>query len=308
MNLAKKSHYNPCFWTALWNEKYFEAFFSGRERQLTAREQSVFSLNVRSGKVYKTKVKEVHFDKGINVAELTPEYMNAFARRWYPEKRKSLVSYLAANPETLYIDFEDVLRGVEQTGLYDCVLHAARAGGIRSSLHKAHITGALVVHASRSHEMLMTGLEAMERSGLGRFDAYWALKNTWSNPLALARAGQPLAGAKWVLYRTREHTFPLCDSPVMVEPKRLTVILSPRLLLQVHIGIGAKEDKWTTVDGISRGRVRQISRLTVANTYREIIFSDSSELSRWQKTRAFRERMEALSNSEGACSARRRRC
>jgi len=91
----------------------------------------------------------------------------------------------------------------------------------------------------------------------------------------------------------------------MIERARLTAILSPRLLLHVHLGTHSREDQWTTVDGVSSGRIRQFQRLAIANTYREIIFSDCDELARWRKSKAFQERRRVLRSSTGvrrACS------
>ena len=302
-HFAKRNHYNPCFWTALWNTHYYQGFLAGREADLVARKQTVHSLNAHSGKILETSVERVHFDKGLGVAELTPTYMKRFTARWFPQDYQKLASYVDAHPDTLYIDFEDILNGVECRGLYDSILEAARSMGINSPQHKGFITAALIIHATRSHELMTTALEGAAKTGLGRFDIFWDLKNMWGDPLSLARAAQPLAGAKWVLYRTKRHKFPLCDSPVMIERNRLTAILSPRLLLRIELGTPSSEDLWETVDGISSGRFRQFQRLAIANTYREIIFSDCDELARWRATSAFQERMKTLVKSTTACKA-----
>jgi len=301
---AKRNHYNPCFWTALWNTDYYDAFLAGREADLVARKQTVHSLNAHSGKILKTSVERVHFDKGLGVAELTPAYMKRFAARWFPGGYQKLARYVDAHPDTLYIDFEDVLNGVERRGLYDSILKAARSVGISNPEHKGFITAALIIHATRSHEMTTTALERAAEAGLGRFDYFWNLKNAWGDPLTLARAGHPLAGAKWVLYRTKRHRFPLCDSPVMIERNKLTAILSPRLLLRIDLGTPSREDQWEAVDGISSGRFRQFQRLAIASTYREIIFSDTGELARWRDTSAFQERMKTLVDPTTARRAR----
>ena len=103
---TKRNHYNPCFWTALWNRNYFEDWAASRQAGEGARDQVVFTLNVRADKIFPTKVANVHYEKNLGVAEITPESMKRFCRRWHPQEYERLSEYVNSNPETLYLDFE----------------------------------------------------------------------------------------------------------------------------------------------------------------------------------------------------------
>jgi len=297
---AKRNHYNPCFWTALWNPAHYNAMTAGSHNRAAARDQSIYALNLHSSRIYKTKVKNVHYDKNVGVAELTPASMKRFAKRWFPEEYRDLARYVDRNPETLYVDFEDILEAVEKREVYRSIMEAARLGGVTSPEHKGFLTVTLVIHAMRSHEMMAAMMAATGKLGLDKFEYFWLLKNAWGNPLVLARACQPLAGAQWVFYRTQHHCYPLCDSPVMIESRRVTAILSPRLLLVIHLGKSSREDTWTVRDTISTGRLRQFRRLAIENSYKEIIFHDSDELDSWRQLPEFEKRVAALSNRETA--------
>jgi len=72
LGLTKKNHYNPCFWTALWNIDYFNAFKNHCETKLLARNQKVFSLNIKADKIIPTTTENVHFEKHLGIAEITP--------------------------------------------------------------------------------------------------------------------------------------------------------------------------------------------------------------------------------------------
>jgi len=295
---TKRNHYNPCFWIALWNTHYYDSVISGAEVSGAARDQRVYALNVRSGRIRKTTVKNVHYDKNMGVAKLTPASMKRFAARWFPEKYRSLAKYVDNHPETLYIDFEDILEAVEKLGGYDSIIKAARLGGVSSPEHKGLLTATLVIHAMRSHEMMAVMMSATEKLGLDKFEYFWLIKNAWGNPLVLARAGHPLAGAQWVFYRTQDHCFPLCDSPIMIGHRRVTAILSPKLLLMIHLGKPSPEDHWRIIDGISNGRLRQFRRLAILNSYKDIIFHEPKELAKWRECPEFRKRMMDLGNPE----------
>lgn len=227
---TKRNHYNPCFWTALWNIGYFEALVGGLENTSPARDQEVFALNVRANRIYATKVGKVHYDKNLGVAEITPVAMKRFCKRWFPNEYEGLSRYVEENPETLYMDFEDILEGIEEKGRYDCLIEAARVGGLSSTEHKGFITCILIIHAMRSHEMMASMLDLTGSFGLEKWEYFWLLKNAWGNPFVLARAATPLVAAQWILYRTSDHRFPLCDSPVMIKRDTLMAVLSPRLL------------------------------------------------------------------------------
>lgn len=299
-HLVKRNHYNPCFWTALWNPEYYDAFVEGVAGKGRARKQVVYVLNLLSCKIYQTTVDNVHYDKNLGVAELTPASMKRFAARWFPDKYRELAEYVQEHPESLFIDFEDILDAVERVGGYASLLRAARIGGIASAEHKGFLTVLLVIHAMRSHEMMSAMVGPSGFAGMDRFEYFWVLKNAWGDPLFLARACQALAGARWVLYRTADHRFPLCDSPVMFARNRLTAILSPRLLLVIHLSKAAREEPWEVTDRISPRRLQEFRRLAIANTWKEIVFHDPDELGRWRSLPELRERSRILGEPEAA--------
>ncbi len=291
---TKRNHYNPCFWTALWNKSFFEAFIRGEQDRLVARDQVVWALNVRSKRIYEVTVDRIHYDKDLGVAEITPESAKDFCKRRFPSEYERLERYVNENPETVYLDFEDVLRGMEAVGTYECVLEAARSGGLSSTEHKGFVTCVLIIHAMRSHEMMASMIEHLNSVGIKKWEYFWLLKNAWGNPLVLARATTPLAFSSWTFYRTKEHGFPLCDSPMMIERDGLLAVLSPRLLLRIDLNSPASEHEWKIYEGIDLHRYEEFRRRSIQNSFKEIIFSDPDELERWRITPDFEARVTLL--------------
>ena len=72
MAITKKNHTNPCFWTALWNPIYYNNFISGNNTA-KAREQIVFSLEIKVPKILQRKVKDVHYVDGLGLGVYTDE-------------------------------------------------------------------------------------------------------------------------------------------------------------------------------------------------------------------------------------------
>jgi hypothetical protein len=293
---TKRNHYNPCFWTAMWNRTYFRAFLDGDTEREKAREQTVWVLNFRSARIYETKVDSVHYDKGLGIAEINTESMKRFCRKWFPSEYNGLASYITEHPESLYLDFEDILAGIESKGVYDSLMEAVKIGDLYSVEHKGFLTVTLIIHAMRSHEMMASMVEAASLRGMDKWEYFWLLKNVLGNPSMLARAVTPLACSRWVLYRTDDHRFPLCDSPVMINRDTVMVVLSPRLLLEINLNTLAPENDWTVRDSINKSKFREFRRRSIENGFKQLIFSDREELEEWSKSPGFKARNAALND------------
>jgi hypothetical protein len=295
---TKRNHYNPCFWTALWNRAYFRSIREGAAVAGIARDHVVHTLNLRGDAVFPTTVGNVHYEKDLGVAPITPDSMKSFCRRWYPSEYEGLAEYVDRNPETLYLDFEDTLEGLERIGVYRSLMRAARIGGISSVCHNGFLTCALVVHVMRSHELMTSMIESSSVRGLQKWEYFWLLKNAWANRLMLARAATPLAMGQWTLYATVEDQFPLPDSPIMIKRDTLMAVLSPRLLLEINLTVSKPEAWWVVRDGISPSKYREFRRRAIGNAFKDIIFHDAALLEKWRALPEYRQRKAALTDPE----------
>lgn len=291
---TKRNHYNPCFWTACWNLDYYQALVEGRAGSISPRDQQVFVLNLQSGNIYPNRVKNVHFDRDLGVAKITPESMKDFCRRRFPAQYESFCQSLEKHPETIYMDFEDILTGMEGLAGYQSLMDALIVCSIRDVIHKGFLTCHIVMQAMRSHEMMNSMIKTMNSIGMPKWEYFWLLKNAWGNKLVLARATTALAFSRWILHVAENHTYPLCDSPVMIREKTLMVVLSPRLLLEISLNEQAPENTWTVRKGINASKFREFRRRSIQNSFMEIIFHDRIELEVWRNTREFKDRSRDL--------------
>jgi hypothetical protein len=298
MNVTKRNHYNPCFWMALWNEDYFAAVVAGREPSRPSREQRVYALNVRSGTIYPTIVKNVHYDKQLGLAKMSPESIKDFCRRRFPSEHDKVASYVDEHPETLVMDFESILTDIEDKHTYRNFIEAAKIGGFSSTQHKGFISCLLILHAMRSHEFMAAMISGAGAAGIEKWEYFWFLKNAWASRYVLARAVSPLGLARWTLYRTDRHRFPLCDSPVMINRDNVMMVLSPRLLAEIDLTVQKAEDEWLVLDKISASKYREFRRRCIQNSFKEIIFPDRGELEEWKRLPEFRARMRAFESAE----------
>jgi len=149
-------------------------------------------------------------------------------------------------------------------------------------------------HLLRSHAILNAVLESHAEQGLAKFETFVTLKWTLSDTDFLYRTVEPLALSYWRLYRTREDTFPLGDSTILVERGSTMVALSPRLLLEISTNRRTSEYQWDLRNGIKPGKLAEYRKRTIASSFREVIFSDRPTLEFWRHTREFEKRVAAL--------------
>ena len=251
-------------------------------------------LNLRAAKVLRTTVEKVHFHQDLGVAEIDPESVKRFCARLYPEKYDAMVEYVTAHPEKVYLDFEDILTGVESLRHYDSWMRSAKLGDLQSFEDKAFLAAALMIHAMRSYEYMSAAISRASEFGVDKWEYFWRLKNAWSNSQFLSRATIVPALAQWTLWRTGTHSFPLCDSPVMIERDSVMVTLSPRLLLEINLTVPDPEPPWIVREDLTERKLMEFRKRSIDNSFKEIIFSDEKVLLDWLGSEELAARIAAL--------------
>lgn len=296
MDITKRNHYNPCFWTAHWNPAYLERAMLGTAGELRARDQRVFALNIKSGRIYETVVNNVHYDKDIGIAEITPEKARDFCKRNFPEQYEQFCQDMDSRPETVYMDFEDILSGMETTQAYTELSKVIVEKQIETPMGKGYLAGFIVLHLLRGHSMMNSMVEFTKQAGIEKFEYFWMLKHLLGNTEYLFSLVLSFAPFHWHCYRLERDTFPLNDSPVLTQADSVMVALSPRLMLEID---RTKIDSETSISYsafICPEKLDEFKRRTIANTFREIIFGEESLLERWRESEEFAARTELMAN------------
>lgn len=150
-----------------------------------------------------------------------------------------------------------------------------------------------MIHAMRSFEFMSAAIAGMGTAGIEKWEYFWMLKNASASRSFLARAVTAPSFAEWTLWRTPDHTFPLCDSPVMIGRDSLMATLSPRLLLEIDLNASRPEQYWRLRDDLPKHKIAEWRR-SIANTFKEVIFSDPQILSEWLSSDHAATRIETL--------------
>jgi hypothetical protein len=297
VHLTKKNHYNPCFWTANWNSAYLERVIRGTREYKDVRSQKVWVLNVKADKIVHQAVDQVHYDKNFGWAEITPDGMKAFCKRHFPEDYENISAYVQANPEHLLLDIENILTGLESTPAYTCLPEIIRKGRIDSMREKGELASFLLMQHHRGHGFMNAMVEMSATADVPKFEYFWMFKHSLSNTDLMFKQVLLLTTGRWKFYRLDKETFPLTDTPVLIQPHSVMAALSPRLLLEIDRTDHSCENGWSSANSINPTKLDEFRHRTINNTFREIIFGSKALLEEWQQSVEFRQRHELMANT-----------
>lgn len=234
MPLTKKTHINPCFWSALWNESYHNHFLAGEKSKLRARESQLIFLEINSNKILRLKAEDVFFEKDLGLAPITPEKALEFCKRHYADKYEELSKEIESRPETLILDFENIISGLENLPIYGALINLARTGRITTEIDKSWIALFTTHHQLRSHEYLQKLIKSYEAKGRAKFEALIELKWALSSLKFMAEESLIAFKRKWTLYRTPKKIIPLSDAPIVGTPHMQFVTVAPDTLITIE--------------------------------------------------------------------------
>jgi len=256
----------------------------------------VYVLSVKSGKIFYSKVENVHFDKNLGMAEVTFEASMNFCKRYHPEEFEEFRNRNKPEDYPVFIDLEDLLTYIEGLKIYSILLETIRNQTIITPFEKGSLACFVYIQLLRGHAAMNSLLEWNAEIGKNKFEYFVLLKWALSNKRFLHKQIDPILLARWVFYRTPVDTFPLSDSPVLLKGESVMVRLSPRLLLEILPQPALDEISWDVKEGIDKHKLEEFRRRTIGNTFREIIFSNKELLEEWRQTEAFEKRVSIISN------------
>lgn len=291
-NLTKRNHYNPCLWTALWNPEYYKTFQINAFPKLDPRKQLISALSVKSGHIFNQTTENVHFDKGLALAKLSKEDAAEISKKYGLNEGK-LNTVFSKSDGPLYIDFEPLFSLLESLPPYATLFKVAQSGEISSEQDKAWLASFIVIQNIRSHAVMNSMIELQEQIAQHKIEHFIFLKLLLADKSFLWRTIYPLMKYNWIIYSADDDTFPLCDSPILVQPQSILAPLSPRLLLEIQQTVIPRKNRLFAQYKIKEKKLKEYRRRTIGNTFREII-GPKNVLLEWQNAPEFKERVSLL--------------
>jgi len=298
LKLTKNNHTNPCKWIAYWNENYYKSKICSISSNLNARKQEIYSLNIKSNKIFKTITEKVHVETKIGYATITPTMMIDFCKKNYPNKLSELSEYLEQDPCDLIMPLEQIFDSFESTPTFDTLLKVVQTEKINSRCDIGDLSTFIVCQFMRGHAFLNASIEYFKKAENELFEYFLFLKNTMSNPEILSALIEPLAISHWSIFKTDYHCFPLPDTPVLLNHKNIMIAISPRLLVEIDFKRRKENGSWKIINNVPYKKIKEYKKRAIENTYKELIFHDQNILEELQKMACFQKRVQLLQNEK----------
>ena len=296
--LTKRTHFNPCFWTAYWNKKYYEEVMtSGLKKD--SRDQEIFSLNISAGKILSTKIERVHCEKNLGLSEITMDGIRKYINEYYPGDSEQHLSKLKSEEYPLLLCYENLFTKIEELPAYEVLEKVIRSGVIEDFEDKVWISSFIILQRIRGHAFINSMVEALGLLNKPKFEYMLHMRCLLADKEFLFRVTFPVATAKWTLYKSDRHRLPLCDSPILKKDRNIMVALSPRLLLEIDLNKNSKSSELPRVKQLNKNVVLEFKRRTIENTYKEIIFNNTNVLEGYLDDPLFKSRAKNLKESVG---------
>jgi hypothetical protein len=297
LSITKKNHINPCFWTAIWNRNYYEKFKVGNHINEPSREQLLYFLETVSNKTLINKADNIHCEKNLGLAEMQPEKVKEFCKRYFPDEYESFAKDMEDHPETLFMDFENHFTGMEGLPMYSVLLKTIQSRQVTTVEDKTWLTLFLLNHRLRSHVFINSMTEFYKKQGIEKFELFWLLKWSMADPKFQLNETVVILHSKWTIYTTERKVFPLSDNPIIVTRDRIVATLAPDMVLFVDRK-RSKPDLVTFKRGISWLKYRAYKKMTIAGAIKGLIFYDKEELEKWKKSKWWVQRRDFLSKNK----------
>jgi|LakMenEpi03Aug12_release.lakeMendotaPanAssembly.Ray.scaffolds.fasta_scaffold458017_2 hypothetical protein len=288
---TRKSHLNPCHWTALWNHEFFLSFIRG-ENPSDPRRRQVFCINARSQNVYKKAVENIHIIEDFANAEVSKEELSRV------KSFKSLIEGYDTNPdeqslsESYIVNIENQITGLEQLGGYKEIEEIVKTDRI-TDYQQQLAASFVIVHDIRGRRFFSILHQKFKNFPNPRLEAFIYIQYLLNEEKTLISEISDLLNYQWVLYSLPQYTFPLNDMPIIYHKEDyIWVPISPRHLIEID-KTTPKLRKIKYKNSLEEVKRKTILAETIFNTHTELIFPESKLLAkilkshRWQQRRRF---------------------
>ena len=233
--MTNDSHFNPCFWTALWNDMYLETVIRGPGMSRIPRDELVACLNLCTRRVRTTKVSTVHKHKGIGFVEFTyasaKKYREALVRigKTPPAVRKWRAD------DAVFLDAEAFFSGLETMPTYKAVLDVVRNGKIGCPTEKINLASFFVIHNERLAAAWLARPNRLLNQKDHNLEHLLLLKQRLADHEYLFSRVVPLVTGAWYVHAYSKSVLLLGDSGFPASDTDFMAAISPRHLVVIDV-------------------------------------------------------------------------
>ncbi len=293
IRITKRTHYNPCFWTALWNQQYYEAVENQKHDSLRVRDQKVYTLNLYNNEVQQKKTDQVFFEKHLGVVNFNENDIEQFVNRNYPKDAEEKL--MSIEKRELIIDFENHFTAFEKSPAYLNLISLVKDKRIKNLEEKGNIATFLILHNLRNHVIINSFVEFGKQVGSSKLEHFIHMIRILLDSEFMKNLIYRYSIGHWIIFTSKE-PFPLIDSPICKNNGEIFCVLNPFQAISINLNNPTNQILYKTVDNINQSM--QIKKILISNTYREIVFTNESQAEMWKKSNEWGKRRKLIQNKK----------
>lgn len=283
-NFTFRNHYNPCFWTALWNSEYYHSIKNSTERNKKPREYKLKGIRFSCDVIIKNKADELFFELHMGLVvmsmrELRDLYYKLPKDYNYISKVNKFgikyLSWLIPN-WGIVIDIEPLFRELEYINGTNAVLDLVKHGKIIDKTHKSLI--ATFIHTQQLRSPLTFSANYHKNTHTNHPKVFSILDfiNSLSNEREMYNVITGYLQCMWHLYTSEIDIFPLSDLTIYEDKQNVIAVLSPRHLLIINKE--HKEEGVKYCNSMDKELLDFVFKIVIQNTFKDLVLENEAVL------------------------------
>ncbi len=295
MTLTQKTHFNPCFWTALWNKNYYQNFIANRENELKCRNQKILTLNLKANKIIDSKTENVFFEKHTGLTDVTQKEIVDYCKKYFPEKTDYFENEEKYKDIHLVIDFENHFSILEDS--FSNVFKLIRDKKIYDIAEKTELSHFVFTHLYRSPLHINKLIKDFTENDGSKLETFLHIKhNVLGNFENLKNYIIPIFSKEWTVLESKRY-IPIGDNPIIHHKDNLFVTISPYLIIKIGKKT-VKPEQICKYSKLSYFQYHSLLKLIITSSYNEIVADDKNLLEKIQKSKHFKNQVNKIKNKD----------
>jgi hypothetical protein len=295
-NFTFKNHYNPCFWTALWNSEYYHSIKNSTERNKKARDYKLKGIRFGCDKIIKNKADKLFYELHmglavISIMELREMFYKLPKDYIYISKvNKFSIKYLSwLIPNWgIIIDIEPLLRELERINGTNAVLDLVKHGNIIDKTHKSLLATFIYTQQLRSPLTFSANYHKNKHTNNPKAFSILDFIHSLSNDKEMYNVITVYLQCMWHLYTVDIDIFPLSDLTIHEDNQNVIAVLSPRHLLIINKE--HKEDDIRYYNTMNKEILDLVCNKIIQNTFKDLVLENESVLNQILDSRDWKDR------------------
>ncbi len=283
-NFTLRNHYNPCFWTALWNREYYDIIKNSTERNKKSRDYKLKGIRFSCDKIIENKADNLFFELHMGLVVLSiRELRNLYYKLpkdyiFISKVNKFRIKYLSwLIPNWgIIIDIEPLFRVLESMNGTNAVLDLVKHGKIIDKTHKSLLATFIYTQQIRSPLTFSANYQKNKHANNPKAFSILDFILSLSNETEMYNVINLYTQCMWHIYTADIDIFPLSDLTIYEDKHNVIAVLSPRHLIIIDKEHKEDDEKYNI--SMSKELLDFVFKIVIQNTFKDLVLENETVL------------------------------